>query len=45
MKRMLVGEFNPAKLQEQLINCCTEHDKVSDDLKKLAIGIDELHKL
>jgi hypothetical protein len=45
MKKMLASEFNPEKLQEQLKNCCSEHAKVSDDLKQLAVGIEELYKM
>ena len=45
MKSMLEGEFNPEKLEEQLKNCCSEHDKCSDDLKTIATGIEELYAL
>ena len=40
MKSLLDGEFNPKKLEEQLQNCCSEHEKCSDDLKNLAEGIE-----
>lgn len=45
MKSMLEGEFNPAKLDKQLKNCCSEHDKCSDDLKAIAKGIEDLYSL
>lgn len=45
MQSMLQGEFNPSKLEEQLQNCCNEHDKCSDDLKSIAKGIEDLYAL
>ena len=45
MKSMLKSEYSPEKLEKQLQNCCTEHEKCSQDLKKLATGIEELYKM
>ena len=45
MKQLLATEFSADKLEKQLKNCCSEHEKCSDDLAKLAKGIEELHKL
>lgn len=45
MKNMLAIDFNPSKLEEQLKNCCSEHAKCSDDLSRLAQGIEELYKM
>jgi len=45
MKSMLKGEFNPLKLEQQLQNCCNEHDKCSDDLKNIAKGIEDLYAM
>jgi succinate dehydrogenase/fumarate reductase flavoprotein subunit len=45
MESLLNNEYNPAKLEEQLKNCCSEHDKCSGDLKELAEGIEKLQKL
>jgi hypothetical protein len=42
---MLAGDFSPDKLEAQLKNCCSEHKKCSDDLNKLAEGIEELARL
>ena len=44
-KAMLKNEYSPAKLEQQLKNCCSEHAKCSDDLKELAQGIEELYRL
>lgn len=42
---MLKEEFSPAKLEQQLKNCCSEHAKCSDELKDLAVGIEELYRM
>ena len=42
---MLKNDYSPAKLEQQLKNCCSEHAKCSDDLKELAQGIEELYRM
>lgn len=44
-KAMLKNDYSPAKLEQQLKNCCSEHAKCSDDLKELAQGIEELYRM
>ena len=45
MKTLLKSEYSPEKLEQQLKNCCSEHQKVSQDLDRLAQNIEELYKM
>ena len=45
MLSMLSSEYSPSQLESDFLNCCSEHEKCSSDLAKIATLISDLHKL
>ena len=42
MRTMLSSEYGSSVLESEFVNCCSEHEKCSQDLKKIANAIQQL---
>jgi hypothetical protein len=45
MRTMLTSEYSPAQLESSFQHCCSEHQKCSQDLQKIATAIQDLYRL